>query len=142
MLPYPPMQPMLVREPFHRPGWVYEEKVEGWRVLAYKDRERVWLISRNGVDHTRRYGDIAAAIAKLSARTLVLDGEVAVYDQQFWTEFKWLTDSDPEAVGTPPSPWCSTCSTATAGTSARGRDRRARRRRQQRPGLPGAAARA
>jgi hypothetical protein len=28
-------------EPFHREGWVYEEKVDGWRLLAYKDRERV-----------------------------------------------------------------------------------------------------
>jgi hypothetical protein len=27
----------LVREPFHRDGWVYEEKVDGWRMLVYKD---------------------------------------------------------------------------------------------------------
>jgi hypothetical protein len=25
------MAPTLVREPFHRDGWVYEEKVDGWR---------------------------------------------------------------------------------------------------------------
>jgi hypothetical protein len=31
------MQPALVT-PFHRPGWVWEEKVDGWRMLAYKDR--------------------------------------------------------------------------------------------------------
>ena len=55
MIPqYTPMAPTLVREPFHRDGWVYEEKVDGWRMLAYKDRERVRLVSRNGVDHTRR----------------------------------------------------------------------------------------
>jgi len=29
---YTPMAPMLVREPFHRDGWVYEEKVDGWRI--------------------------------------------------------------------------------------------------------------
>jgi hypothetical protein len=35
MLPrYSPMAPTLVREPFHRDGWVYEEKVDGWRMLA------------------------------------------------------------------------------------------------------------
>jgi hypothetical protein len=28
------MAPTLVREPFHRPGRVYEEKVDGWRILA------------------------------------------------------------------------------------------------------------
>jgi len=31
------MIPTLVREPFHRNGWVYEEKVDGYRMLAYKD---------------------------------------------------------------------------------------------------------
>jgi len=40
------MQPTLVREPFNRDGWVYEEKVDGWRTLAYKDRDRVHLVSR------------------------------------------------------------------------------------------------
>jgi bifunctional non-homologous end joining protein LigD len=96
------MQPTLARPPFHRDGWVYEEKVDGWRIVAYKDRERVRLISRNGGDHTRRFGRIAAAIEKLSARTLVLDGEVAIYDEQLRSRFDWLREPDPEAVATPP----------------------------------------
>ena len=37
------MVPTLVREPFHRPGWVYEETVDGWRIVAYKDGQRVRL---------------------------------------------------------------------------------------------------
>jgi bifunctional non-homologous end joining protein LigD len=68
------MAPTLVRAPFHRDGWVYEEKVDGWRIPAYKDGGRVHLVSRNGRDHTRRFNHIAAAVAKLSARSLVLDG--------------------------------------------------------------------
>jgi len=60
---YTPMAPTLVREPFHRDGWVYEEKVDGWRMLAYKDGSRVRLVSRNGRDHTRRFAGIAAAVA-------------------------------------------------------------------------------
>src|SRR5215813_3177941 len=63
-----------------RDGWCYEEKVDGWRMLACKDGARVRLISRNGRDHTRRFADIAAAVAKLSPPSLVLDGEVAIYD--------------------------------------------------------------
>ena len=65
MIPsYTPMAPALVRAPFHRPGWVYEEKVDGWRMLAYKDGERVSLVSRHGRDHTRRFADLAAAIGR------------------------------------------------------------------------------
>jgi ATP-dependent DNA ligase len=29
------MQPQRAK-PFHRDGWVYEEKVDGWRILAVK----------------------------------------------------------------------------------------------------------
>src|SRR5437899_12845677 len=68
------MAPTLVREPFHREGLVYEERIAGYRMLACKDRDWVRLISRNGVDHTRRFADLAAAVAKLNARSLVLDG--------------------------------------------------------------------
>ena len=32
--PYAPMAPTLVRAPFHRPGWIYEEKVDGYRIPA------------------------------------------------------------------------------------------------------------
>jgi bifunctional non-homologous end joining protein LigD len=60
-------------------------------------------VSGNGVDHTRRFADLAAAIAKLSARSLVLDGEVAIYDQQLRSRFDWLGwHPTPAAVATPP----------------------------------------
>ena len=67
-----------------------------------QDGDRVPLVSRTGRDHARRFRDIAAAIAKLSARTLVLDGEVAVFDQQLRSRFDWLREPDPDAVATPP----------------------------------------
>jgi ATP-dependent DNA ligase len=30
------MQPTLIAKPFHRAGWIWEEKYDGWRMLAYK----------------------------------------------------------------------------------------------------------
>ena len=45
---YTPMVPTQVREPFHRDGWVYEEKVDGWRILAYKDGDRVRFLELRG----------------------------------------------------------------------------------------------
>jgi len=96
------MAPTLVRAPFHRAGWVYEEKVDGYRMLAYKDGTRVRLVSRNGVDHTRRHTDVAAAVARLRPSTLVLDGELAEFDEQLRSRFEWLRDPDPATVATPP----------------------------------------
>jgi bifunctional non-homologous end joining protein LigD len=68
-----PAIPTLVA-PFHRPGWVYEEKVDGWRILAYRNGDAVRLISRTGQDHTKRFPDVARTIAQLPARALILDG--------------------------------------------------------------------
>jgi bifunctional non-homologous end joining protein LigD len=45
---------------------------------------------------------IRAAIANLSARALVLDGEVAIFDEQLRSRFDWLREPDPDAVATPP----------------------------------------
>jgi bifunctional non-homologous end joining protein LigD len=60
---------------------------------------RVRLVSCNGCDHTRRFAGIASA---LSARSLVLEGEVAIYDQQLRSRFDWLREPDADAVATPP----------------------------------------
>ncbi len=75
-----PMLATLVGEPFHAPGWVYEEKYDGIRILAEKDGKRVRLVTRNDIDRTADFPEVAAALARLPAPTLVLDGEVVVFD--------------------------------------------------------------
>jgi ATP-dependent DNA ligase len=62
------------RAPFHRDGWIYEEKAAGRRIIADKDDTNVRLLSRNAVDHTRRFPELSNAVAKLWLDTLVLDG--------------------------------------------------------------------
>src|SRR5712692_1572548 len=96
-----PAIPTLV-QPFHRPGWVYEEKIDGWRIVAYKHGAAVQLISRTGRDHTARFPDLARAIGKLSRRTVIPDGEVAVFDERLVSRFDLLGDSAPGVVVTPP----------------------------------------
>jgi bifunctional non-homologous end joining protein LigD len=95
------MQPTLAREPLHRPGWVYERKEDGWRMLAFKDGLRVRLISRQHVDHTARFPELAAAVAQLPARRLVLDGELCVFDAQLVRQFHLIGDERPEEPATP-----------------------------------------
>jgi bifunctional non-homologous end joining protein LigD len=92
----------LVHEPFHRDGWVYEEKVDGWRILAYKNNRRVRLLSRKGVDHTDRFPELAGAVGKLKPASLILDGEIAIFDKNLVSQFNLLHDADPAIVCTPP----------------------------------------
>jgi bifunctional non-homologous end joining protein LigD len=80
----------LVREPFHKPGWVYEEKYDGYRILAYKEGSRVHLYSRNALDRTDRFFDVAAAMSTLQPSTLLLDGEVSVFDREGVSRFQLL----------------------------------------------------
>jgi bifunctional non-homologous end joining protein LigD len=96
------MAATLVREPFHRPGWIYEEKYDGWRMLVYKCGSRVRLVSRQGVDHTARFHELAAAIATLRTPSLVLDGEVCVFDEDLVSQFHLLGRPDPDVIATPP----------------------------------------
>jgi len=80
----------LVRQPFHLPGWVYEEKYDGYRILAYKEGSRVTLLSRNDIDRTASYSHVAAAIAALPPATLLLDGEVVALDKKRVSRFEIL----------------------------------------------------
>lgn len=89
-------------KPFHRSGWIYEEKVDGWRLFAYKDGAHVRVVSRNGVDHTARFPELATAVSKLRPVRLVLDGEVGVFDEKLISQFHFLHDPDPAIVCTPP----------------------------------------
>ena len=48
------------------------------------------LIGRNGNDLARRFPELAAAVGALPARTLILDGEIAIFDSALVSRFEWL----------------------------------------------------
>jgi bifunctional non-homologous end joining protein LigD len=54
------------------------------------------------LDHTKRFFELAKAIVALPGSTLVLDGEVAVFDERLISRFDLLSDPDPGFVVTPP----------------------------------------
>ena len=89
-----PMLATLVDDPFHKPGWVYEEKYDGYRILAYKEGKTVTLLSRNAKDRTESFSDVAAAIKTLRDRTLLLDGEVVAFDKKLVSRFQLLQQGE------------------------------------------------
>jgi bifunctional non-homologous end joining protein LigD len=88
----------LVAEPFDRRGWDYEEKYDGDRILAYKEGDRVRLLSRNGKDRTERFPQLVQAIQALPAESLLLDGEVVVFDRKQVSRFQLLQQGQEGAV--------------------------------------------
>lgn len=46
------------------------------------DGRRVQLLSGTGKDHGARFPDVAQAVAQLRAKTAIIDGELAVFDEQ------------------------------------------------------------
>jgi bifunctional non-homologous end joining protein LigD len=87
-----------VPEPFNRPGWAYEEKYDGDRILAYREDNRVRLLSRNEKDRTDKFPRIAAAIRALKPVTLLLDGEVVVFDKKGISRFQLLQQDKGDPV--------------------------------------------
>ena len=88
-----PMLAALVDQPFSKEGWVFEEKYDGVRMLAYKEGPKVSLISRNGIDRSNRYPTIASEIVKVTTKTLLLDGEIVVFDSERVSRFQLLQQS-------------------------------------------------
>ena len=88
-----PMLATLVSAPFARPNWIFEEKYDGVRILAYKEGDNVLLVSRNAIDRTEHYPEIVRLIRKLKAATLLLDGEVVLFDRKGISRFQLLQQS-------------------------------------------------
>lgn len=80
----------LVDEPFHREGWIFEEKYDGYRIIACKRNRQVALWSRNGNDKTEQFAEVAESVSRLSVRSAVLDGEVVGFDERLISRFQLL----------------------------------------------------
>ncbi|WP_260590824.1 hypothetical protein [Variovorax sp. DXTD-1] len=87
-------QPMLLDErplDLDEPGWIYELKLNGYRVLAEFDGA-VQLRTRNGTDATTWFPEITQSLGKLRSGQCVVDGEVCVFDQVGRSDFSQLQD--------------------------------------------------
>src|SRR5262249_9712507 len=78
----------LTPEPLDRPGWVYEEKYDGIRAVAYREKGAVRLVSRNLIDRTDGFPHVVKALEKLPDGDFVLDGELVALDAQGVSRFQ------------------------------------------------------
>jgi ATP-dependent DNA ligase len=70
-----PMAATLTQERFDGPEWLFERKLDGIRLLAFKKDREVRLLSRNRLPQNASYPSVVDAVAGLPAREVILDGE-------------------------------------------------------------------
>lgn len=75
---YAPMEAQPTAELPVGKDWEYEPKWDGFRCLAFRDENRVDLTSKAGKPLTRYFPELVTALASLSAKQFVLDGEIVI----------------------------------------------------------------
>jgi bifunctional non-homologous end joining protein LigD len=94
------VQPMLAtvtREPFTDEDWVYAVKWDGYRIMARIQRGKVRLSTRGAQDYTNKYAAIAESLSAID-RSMVLDGEVVVLDEEGKPDFDALQRYNPATM--------------------------------------------
>jgi ATP-dependent DNA ligase len=74
----PPMEARLVEEIPTGDAWQYEPKWDGFRCLAFRNGDKIFLQSKNGQPLARYFPDVVENVAKLSQQQFVLDGELVI----------------------------------------------------------------
>jgi bifunctional non-homologous end joining protein LigD len=75
---------------FSRKGWLFEPKLDGYRVVAARGGAEPRLLTRNGNDCASAFPEVVRAVAALPFGRLVLDGEVVALDERGRPSFQLL----------------------------------------------------
>ncbi len=94
-----PMKAMLASEPFDRPNWIFEIKLDGYRVIARKQNKDVMLYSRNRKNFNDMFSSIRTSLEKIPG-DFILDGEVVAIDHQGRSDFQLLQNYLTQKMGT------------------------------------------
>jgi DNA ligase D-like protein (predicted ligase) len=70
----------LTESYFSDPGWIFERKLDGVRVIGVRAGHGVKLYSRNGKDMTGGFPELAEALCAGAPDGSVVDGEIVAFD--------------------------------------------------------------
>src|SRR5687768_1229171 len=74
---FQPMLATLVDAPIDEPGWTYEIKWDGYRAVAFLDKGKADLISRNNKSFNQKFYPVYDALKQWNINAIV-DGEIIV----------------------------------------------------------------
>jgi bifunctional non-homologous end joining protein LigD len=85
-----PMLPSIAERPFSNPNWLFEPKLDGYRVIATIEGNDIRLASRRGLDCSSEYPWLVEALRYQPYREVILDGEIVALDEQGRPSFQLL----------------------------------------------------
>jgi bifunctional non-homologous end joining protein LigD len=85
-----PMLPSLAERPFSNPNWLFEPKLDGYRVIATIENNDVRLSSRRGLDCSNEYPWLVDALRRQPYHDVIFDGEIVALDEQGRPSFQLL----------------------------------------------------
>src|SRR5207237_109514 len=85
-----PMLPSLADRPFSNPNWLFEPKLDGYRVIATVEEGEVRLTSRRGLDCSTEYPWLVEALRRQPYRNAIFDGEIVALDEHGKPSFQVL----------------------------------------------------
>jgi len=77
-------------DPFSREGWIFEVKLDGYRMRAACQDGEPMLYSRKGLDYTESFPEIARAVKAIPFEGVILDGELVVTNEAGHPNFNML----------------------------------------------------
>jgi bifunctional non-homologous end joining protein LigD len=75
-----PMHAELADAPFNRPGWAWEPKLDGYRVMVFVSDKGVSMRSRRGLELAGDFPKLSAALEQ-QGPSMILDGEIVAFDE-------------------------------------------------------------
>jgi bifunctional non-homologous end joining protein LigD len=85
-----PMLATLVDDPFSDPEWIFETKWDGFRSVCFVKDGRARFVSRNQIEMTAQYPELADVGKQVEAKEAILDGEIVALDQDGMPRFQLL----------------------------------------------------
>jgi len=79
----------LIRKPFDNQEFLFEVKLDGYRIIAYVQNGKVTLSSRSYLDYTKEYPSVAEALSELDLE-VILDGELVALNDEGKPDFDAL----------------------------------------------------
>jgi len=85
-----PMLATLVDESFSNPEWIFETKWDGFRSVCFIKKGKARFVSRNQLEMTQQYPELANIAKQVGAKEAILDGEIVALDEHGMPRFQLL----------------------------------------------------